>query len=98
MDTLSGMETYLWVALGIALSVLIPIVKAALPVATPRAEPVDVWPFVRKYGVIGIFSLLVAILIVAFSKEAIDDKWGLAVIAGYAWDSTLQKISGPPAA
>ena len=55
----------------------------------------DYWPYAKPYIIVGVFSLLVAILIFAFSKESIDDKWGLAVLAGYAWDSTLQKLAKP---
>lgn len=94
MTPLSGFETYLFVALGVVLSILIPLLRPLIPISFgPRADPAEWWPYARPFLIIGVFSLLVAVLIVAFSKETIDDKWGLAVLAGYAWDSTLQKLS-----
>lgn len=95
---MSGTETYLWVALGIVLSIVIPILRPLLPTPlTPGAEARSgrLWEYARPFLIVGAFSLLVAILIVAFAKESIDDKWGLAVLAGYAWDSTLQKLTRP---
>jgi hypothetical protein len=43
--------------------------------------------------VIGLFSLLVGVLVVAFAGDTIKD-WKLAVLLGYSWDSTLQKLKG----
>jgi hypothetical protein len=43
--------------------------------------------------VIGLFSLLVGVLVVASAGDTIKD-WRLAVLLGYSWDSTLQKLKG----
>jgi hypothetical protein len=39
------------------------------------------------------FSLLTALLVVAFTQETLTD-WKAALLAGYAWDSTIQKLKG----
>lgn len=54
-----------------------------------------VWPAARPYALLGAFSLLVALLVVAFLGDALTD-WRSALIAGYLWDSTVQKITGRP--
>jgi hypothetical protein len=41
---------------------------------------------------VGVFSLLVALLVLAFMRDKIVD-WQSALIAGYLSDSTLQRIS-----
>jgi hypothetical protein len=86
---------YLVVALGVVLSVLLPILRRLLP--APSNQPSgnalqDFWKVARPYFVLGIFSLLVSILIVAVSGDALAD-WSKALLAGYAWDSTLQKAT-----
>jgi hypothetical protein len=51
------------------------------------------WPVLRPYVVVGVFSLAVSVLIVAFLGDKLKT-WESALIAGYVWDSTLQKITG----
>jgi hypothetical protein len=46
----------------------------------------------RPYVATGIFSLVVAMLIVAAMGDQLNS-WSTALIAGYAWDSTLQKLT-----
>jgi hypothetical protein len=89
----SDFETYLWVALGVALSVIIPIVWGAL---RKNGIATESWirralQVARPYALIGVFSLLVSVIIVAVGGDMLD-RWQAAVLAGYAWDSTLQKL------
>jgi hypothetical protein len=49
----------------------------------------------KPYVILGAFSLVVSILIIAFLSKEIAT-WQSALIAGYLWDSTLQKIAGRP--
>jgi len=82
-------ELYLYVVIGIIISIVLPIIKAMLPKQGTMNE--NYWPLVKPYVVIGIFSLLTGVLIVAFLGDALDG-WQIAIISGYAWDSTLQKV------
>jgi len=81
---------YLQVVIGILISIVLPILRKQLPVpAALAAAPSPA----KTYIVIGLFSLLTAVLIIAFGGAATNDwKWYTAILAGYAWDSTLQKV------
>ncbi len=89
-------QAYLWAVLGIALSVLIPVVVKAVREQVPqasrtaRAGPRLSFPdFAKPYLLVALMSLLVGILVVAFVEFK---DWRGAVVGGYAWDATLQKI------
>jgi hypothetical protein len=87
-------QIYLLTALGIAISVLLPIIRAALPKPPAGlngfASP-TVSDAMKGYLVLALFSLVGAVLVVAAAKDSLTD-WRAAVLAGYAWDSTLQKL------
>jgi hypothetical protein len=85
------MTIYLWVALGIAISVILPIIRAFLP-KPPGQLSTRNWAAFKPYVWLGVFSLVVAILIIAAMGDQLDT-WQKAVIAGYAWDSTVQKLA-----
>lgn len=101
MEGFSTLEAYGFAALGVALSVLIPVITRATVQAFPTTttglvrvpenstSTKALWSFAKPYVYVAVMSLLVGILIVAF----IDfDRWQAALIGGYAWDATLQKI------
>ena len=79
---------YFTCALGIVISVILPILRALLPKPSPDQ---GTWDVIKPYVILGVFSLVAAILIVAASGESLKD-WRAALVAGYAWDSTLQKL------
>jgi hypothetical protein len=96
--TLSPVQAYLFCALGIVLSVLIPLLRQVLPKPSGGAAGFDTffpraWRIAKPYLALGVFSLLVAILIVAVAGKTLSTP-GIAILAGYAWDSTLQKLKG----
>ncbi|MER8728982.1 hypothetical protein NKH28_03935 [Mesorhizobium sp. M1227] len=90
---------YLWCLLGILISVVLPILWAyvrsqfPLPNADQKGlgEIVALWDLVRPYAALGVASALTAVLVVAFAGENLTD-FRAAILAGYAWDSTLQKL------
>lgn len=100
---MSKLEIYLWCMAGIAISVVLPIIweavyryfpKAQDTVKTLTAAPQIVVAFYRvimPYLLLGVASAITAILIVASLGDTIKDYRG-ALLAGYAWDSTLQKL------
>jgi hypothetical protein len=99
------LTNYAWCIAGIVISVLLPIGWAAVrqyfpvPSPTPGAKSVPVgaiwaamWPVIKPYTILGFVSAITAILLIAFLGDAIVD-WRAALLAGYAWDATLQKLA-----
>ncbi len=86
------MIIYLSVAGGVAISVILPVLRALLPRPPKTLAVVDRWERIRPYVATGLFSLIVAVLIVAAMGSRLDS-WSTALIAGYTWDSTLQKLT-----
>ena len=90
-----GMEV-LYASIGVALSVLRPflavLVKRYFPDgngATGLASWSMAWPILRPYVILGLFSLVVAVLVAA---AADFESRALAVLAGFAWDKTIQSV------
>ena len=84
---------YIWVALGVVVSVVLPILRPLLPKPLRMANaPADTWIYVKPYVITAIFSLLVALVIVFYLGDAIATPQA-AFLAGYTADSTLQKLT-----
>ena len=88
------LESLLYCAMGVALSIVIPLLKEALPKPAGVAGVGGVWPRVWNKAkgllVIGCYSIAVSLIVVA-SSDAIST-WRNALILGYLADSTLQKL------
>ena len=89
-------EKILYAAIGVAISIVLPALLAYVkgkfaPPAGAEAYGVgDIWPVIKPYLALGVLSIIIAVIVVA----AVDDikTWKGAMLAGYAADSTLQKI------
>jgi hypothetical protein len=97
-NLLSPYQTYLFCVLGIFLSVILPILRQALPKPSGGAAGVNallprLWRIAEPYLALSLFSLLAPILIIAFAGDKISSP-GDAILFGYAFDSTLQKLKG----
>ena len=94
--TFTILQTYSWCVVGIIISIILPILTQLLPKppAASKAGMATVWEQAKPYVVVGLFSLLTGLLIVAFTWGSLKD-WRAALLAGYAWDSTLQKLKKP---
>ena len=86
------MIIYLAVTGGIVISVILPLIRALLPKPLAALAGGIKRERFRPYVATGIFSLVVAVLIVAAMGDRLDS-WSTALIAGYTWDSTLQKFT-----
>lgn len=86
------MIIYLAVTGGIVISVILPLIRALLPKPPAALAGGTKLERFRPYVATGIFSLVVAVLIVAAMGDRLDS-WSTALIAGYTWDSTLQKLT-----
>ena len=85
---------YGYCALGIAISVILPILRAFLPKPPENIVPnmpADWMSSAKPYLVLGLFSLVAGLLVFAVAGDTLQD-WRAALLAGYAWDSTLQKL------
>lgn len=86
------MKIYFCVALGVVISVILPLIRALLPKPPRALIAPDWWPAFRPYVLTGVFSLVVALLIVAAMGPQLNS-WATALFAGYTWDSTMQKFT-----
>lgn len=80
-----------WVTFGIVLSIVIPILRAQLPDSKMKVLNIPFKQYAKTYLIIAVFSMLTAFIILAF-VEGQDLKWNGLLLAGYAWDSTIQKL------
>lgn len=97
---LARLSIFFWCLLGIVISVVLPglwaYVRERFP-APSGAAPKDMAnrsaliELVRPYAALGLASALTAILVLAFVGDNVGD-YKAALLAGYAWDSTLQKL------
>ncbi|HEU4768283.1 MAG TPA: hypothetical protein VFS77_12950 [Pyrinomonadaceae bacterium] len=87
------LQTYSWCVVGIIISIALPIITQLLPrpAAAAKQSLATIWEQAKPFVVVGLFSLLTGLLIVAFTWGTLND-WRAALLAGYAWDSTLQKL------
>ncbi len=85
------LQIYSVTALGIVISIALPILKQFVPKGGSEEGEEGIWLKLKPYVMAGLFSLATALLIVAFSGDALKD-WQTALLAGYAWDSTIQKV------
>src|SRR5258705_12319993 len=77
---------YLYVVLGILISVILPLLRKKLPAvfaATSLLSANVAAASMNVYIVVGLFSLLTAVLIVAFGGSATSNwEWYTAILAG----------------
>jgi hypothetical protein len=97
LDDLPFLGALGFAALGVAASVLIPVLRAAVPKTRAlglQAQGSSWWPTAKPYLALAVFSIIVATLVLA-AAEAADKPlrvWWEALLAGYVSDSTLQKL------
>ncbi len=98
---MNDFEAFLWIFIGILLSIAVPVASKTIKEVKlsdkPKIEGIqDSW-FVRilaPYLKLGIASLVLGFLTLAFVKYngGIFSDWPTALFTGYLWDSTIQKI------
>src|SRR5438045_3261924 len=91
---MSGLETYLWIACGVVVAIVLPVLRAKVASDWPStAGGVPDW--VKKYGRLLMFSLLTALVLLAFLRSQDEETltWWSAFLAGFAWEAGLEKLS-----
>lgn len=91
-------QIYLITVAGIVISVIYPILRQALP--KPKAGVAGVpgflprvWNVAKPYIVTLILAFVTAPLIMAFMGDKLDS-WPAALLAGFAWEATIEKVKG----
>ena len=94
VDDLSFGGQLVFVALGVVASILIPVLLAAVPKAGHRRNLSSLWDHAKPYVALGVVSFLISLVVLAFfaSQDKELKEWWQAFLAGYAFDSTLQKV------
>lgn len=93
--TLGFFPTWGLVSVGVVISVILPVLVAAVKKAFPAASAFSLaptttlWQVARPYLLLGALSIVVGALIALIMPQTTVQ---LAVLAGYAWDKTLQTI------
>lgn len=97
---MNDFQPYLWVVLGIVVAVLLPVVKAFVTREFRTTAAVGLPPWARKYGGLLLFAILTALPLLALyrTQNPTDElMWYTAFLVGFAWESTLEKLSTPAA-
>ncbi|AXA44619.1 hypothetical protein [Rhizobium leguminosarum] len=91
---------YLWCLVGIVISTILPVLWQYVRIQFPSPRGLPDQPLaglpefllaMKPYLALCLASALTAILLVAFLGDNLTDARA-AILAGYAWDSTLQKL------
>ena len=91
LDTIGALVgNYCFIVLGIIISFILPILKKALPQADSTTFRGRAATAAKDYLIILVFSLVAGFLTLAAFPEVFE--WKTALLTGYAWDSTLQKL------
>jgi len=89
-------QAYIWMNFGVFISVIFPILKAA--VKPPAAKMAGLPPWVKKYGLIFLFSAVTAVILLAIYLAANPNAlanlaWYTAFLFGFSWESAIEKIT-----
>ena len=92
---MSFIQAYLMCATGVIVSIVLPVLANAVRDQFSVGGPVaiggfglffrSIWKHTRPYMILGAFSLLVSLLVVAFLGDTLTS-WREALIAGYLWE------------
>ncbi len=95
------MMDYLLIALGVTLGVIFPVLRGFVTNEFPPVGAPGLPPWVKKYGGLLLFSLVTALIVLAVYRSIVPDKdiaWGVALLLGFSWEATLEKVLTPPRA
>lgn len=96
---MSDFVSFLWIAVGVILSILVPWAVKALKEAMPKEDRVEgwsrqAWKFLKPYLWVALASLVVGFVTLAGIRQTGGSfkNWWEPMLAGYLYDATLQKI------
>jgi hypothetical protein len=86
------LETYLWVLLGVVVSIVLPIAyKATVGKALAGTWFDKVWAFLKPYLPWVVVSVLGALVVTMLTKDIATPQ--VAFVAGLGWDSFWQRLA-----
>jgi hypothetical protein len=93
---MSPIVAYLWVALGVFVAVIFPLLRAAIG-PKPMGVLGGIPPWLKKYLLILAFSLVTAIIVLAIYLSSTEGglktvQWFTLFLLGFAWESTIEKF------
>lgn len=99
---MSDYTLYLWMVIGVIISVVLPIfikwMKEISDTVSRGAGDVmaNVWQFAKPYIKIAVASAVIGLIALAVYRAGLAgdkiDNWAKALLYGYVWDSTFQKV------
>jgi hypothetical protein len=91
-EPMSFFETYLWVLLGVVVSIVLPIAYKATVGKSMAGTWFDkVWAFLKPYIPWAIVSILGALVVTMLAQDIATPQTAFA--AGLGWDSLWQRFS-----
>lgn len=91
-------QSYLWVSLGVLISVIFPVLAGFIKKEFPPTGAVGLPPWLKRYGGLLVFSLITALIALAIFKAANPStvlEWYTAFLIGFAWEATIEKFLKP---
>lgn len=95
MDDLAA---FFGIALGVAVSVVYPVVKGYVQQQYGPTAAKELPPWVKKYAALAAFSMLTAFIVLAVVKTATPEReigFWVAALLGIGWESTVEKAIRP---
>jgi branched-subunit amino acid transport protein len=91
---------YVWIVVGVIVAVLLPILADYIRRTFPpsAAESVGIPPWLKRYLLLFVFSLVVALVSLALWKTQHPSdslQWFTAFMIGFGWESALEKFMRP---
>lgn len=98
---LTPVASMLLCAVGVMISILIPLLRKSTEIGTPAGVGnllTTIWNVLKPYLRWAALSILVSVIVVAgyYATSGAALNWWTAILIGYGWDSTLQKLTGKP--
>jgi MFS family permease len=90
---------YLGICLGVILAVLYPVLRGYITRAFPPTAAPGIPEPVKKYALLGVFSLVVGIIVLAVWSQANPNTtptFLASVLLGFGWEATFEKLVTTP--
>src|SRR5690242_5599174 len=95
---MSDFQAYLFVVLGVAAAVLMPVLSALIRSEFPPTGAGALPPWVKRYLALFVFSLVVGLVSLAIWRSVNPQgelHWFTALLIGFGWESALEKFLHP---
>jgi|ERR1700723_559467 len=90
--------SYIWIVIGVIVAVVLPVLAAYIRKEFPPTAAIGIPPWMKRYLVLFIFSLVVGLVSLALWKNQHPTdqlSWFTAFLVGFGWESALEKFLHP---